>query len=746
MSGNPQSAIRNPQSGGSPQGELPPPPAGWLSVADAARAMGKSASNIRARCQAGSLPSRMCRGVRGAEWFVDPAAVPALRLAAGAVDTPVIATDPLAGLTTAQREKVYRQYKLVRDFEADLAAGTAMTADAFADLWCQAQRALGEKVSRSTLYRWRQKIAAGGIAALADRRGGCNTSDFSPEAQSFILGQYLSENRPSLSLCIERAEAVAASRGWSLPTRATIRRHIKRYADPKLITCGRDGRKFRDRCLPDIRRDWDKVKAMDLWVADHRQLDVMVPVRELVDERVGARKTGRKIERWSWRRPYLTMFMDMATWMPVAWDLRFEAPDANQVMSVFCQGVSLWGKPGHLYLDNGKDFRAKRFAGGRHRAVPVAAKDPQISGQYDVTGVSSCPGCRPPATGYCRLDEAAITPMLEMLGIGVTWAIPYNAKAKTIEPFFRILSERFDKTFDTYVGSKSDRRPERIKAMTGKAADFFDKGLTLASVLESLTRWIQDDYGQRTCPVDCRRHFSTQEAFLKDRSAEFVCQKPPAEDLALLLMPSKRVVVGKNGIYCRQHDRLYWSDALLDRAAASGRDTARHVVYRYRDDDDSMIYVFDANSGKYLCAAEPFAGDKVHPLAEAGSDSEVRLSQAMELKGHVAKAFRRHTRELRRQSHEILLDAQRAGARAGGRLAAEATQPLPAPVVVRITPEVSAAAAQAARDKADTADRKSARSRAREFLMGTGTDAADAAPRRRNEPSAMDLLADREQQ
>jgi hypothetical protein len=715
------------------------PPAGWLPVAAAARALGKSASSIRSRCQAGTLAATLCRGVYGPEWFVDPSAVPALRLAGGDVATPAVVGDSLAGLSEAKRRKIYEQFNLVQAWETDLAAKPAeIRADRWMAQWCRAQRGLGHRVSPPTVYRWRRKVATGGIAALADHRGGFCHADWSPEALQFIVGQYCDESRPSIALCFERAEAVAASQGWTLPSRATVRRHIRRHVDPKLIAAGRDPRRMRDRCLPDIRRDWSLVNAMDLWVADHRQLDVWVPRRVLVDELSAGRKTGRKTWRWSWFRPWLTMFLDAATWYPVAWDLRFESPDANQVMSVFCRGVQLYGKPRHAYLDNGKDFRAARFAGGRRRSRAEGAEGAENKNATNrfFPSASSAPSARD------LLPESAVTPILEMLGIGVTWALPYNAKAKVIEPWFRFMSERFDRTFETYLGNKPERRPERIKAMSGQAERYYNDGLTLESMSESFTRWVQDDMVHRECPVECRKPLSTAQAFQQCRAADFVEARPPEQDLALLLMPSQRVVVSKNGIYVKAHDRLYWSDDLLDRTAASGRDARRHIVYRYRTDDDSHIYVFDALTGKYLCNATPFTGDKLHPVAPAGSWDEKKLSQAMEFKGRVAKALRDQSRDLKRASFEVLLTAQRDGARAGGRLVLP-TPPVapPAPVAIQITPQISRAAADAARDKADDDARRENRRQALRGFLRTGTDAADAAPKAPAR-SALDILAD----
>ena len=731
---NPQSAIRDPQSAG-----LGPPPPGWLPTSLAAKALGKAASSIRTRCQAGKLAAQLCQGVYGPEWFVDPAAIPALRLSLGDIGTPAVVGDPLAGLTEAKRAKIYEKFRLVEDWQTDLASKPGwMPADDWARTWCDAQRMMGRSVTRTTLYAWRAKIAQGGIAALADRRGGVCHSDWSPEALQFIVGQYLDEARPSIALCYERAEAVALSQGWALPSRATVRRHIRRHVDPKLIAAGREPRRMRDRCLPDIRRDWTRVNAMELWVADHRQLDIWVPRRVLVDELASGRKTGRKAWKIGWYRPWLTMFLDMATWHPVAWDIRFENPDANQVMSVFCHGVQLWGKPLHLYLDNGKDFRARRFAGGRKKKLITAGA--QRHGDRKEEAVSSNP---PPLCASAVKSPAfddAVTPILEMLGISVTWALPYNAKAKVIEPWFRLMSERFDRTFETYLGNKPERRPERIKAMSDRAEQYYNDGLTVESVSEAFTRWVQDDMVHRECPVECRKPLSTAQGFQQCRAGDFVEARPPDQDLALLLMPSQRVVVSKNGIYCRHHDRLYWSDDLLDRAAASGRDTRRHIVYRYRTDDDSHIYVFDALTGKYLCNATPFTGDRMHPVAPLGTAEADRVSAAMEFKNRFAKNLRTQSRDLKRASFEVLLSAQRDGAAASGRLAATPSV-LPHPAAIQITPQISQAAADAARDKADDDHRRENRRQALRGFLQTGTDAADAKPKAPSR-SALDILAD----
>jgi transposase InsO family protein len=288
---------------------------------------------------------------------------------------------------------------------------------------------------------------------------------------------------------------------------------------------------FRDRCIPDIGRDWSLVPAMGLWVGDHRQFDAFVPCPvERFD-----RKLGRTVTEWAWRRPWITAYIDALTWKCVARRIRFEDPDDNQVMITFVAGVSEHGKPSHLYLDNGKDFRARRFAGGR-------------------------------AESRRKLfDEAAVQPMLELLGIPVTWATPYNARAKIIEPWFRLVSERFDRVFDTYAGNRQDRKPERLKALRHKAGEYAANGFTLASFTQVFDRWMTEDYELRECPVAASKPLTVAEAFVRLRDPAFLAARPTDQDLALLLLPSQAVVVGKQGIYVPAFGRHYWSDELEGR-------------------------------------------------------------------------------------------------------------------------------------------------------------------------------------
>ncbi|MHC4984192.1 MAG: Mu transposase C-terminal domain-containing protein, partial [Planctomycetota bacterium] len=589
--------------------------------------------------------------------------------------------------------------------------------------WCAAwnarQRTAGppapRPIKRTTLLRWVKRYRTRGLAGLIDGRVHHGEPAWSAEAMDFMVGMYCDENRPQLSIIYERAAAIAIAEGWEMPSLRTVQSHIQKKVDPKLLALGRDPKRFRDRCLPHVNRDWTKVPAMGCWVGDHRQLDLLLP-REIY---VAARKRNE----WRWYRPWLTMFLDARSWMPVAWSMRFDAPDGNQVMSTFAAGVERHGKPETVYLDNGKDFRMYRFAGGRTRA---------------------------PRKGERIVAERIVQPMLELLGVEVVWSLPYNAQAKIVEPWFRLMSERFDKTWATYCGNRTENRPERLKKINGRAADFAAMGYTIEAVSRAFDEWITGDYGLRESPSTAAKPLSAARAFQDLRRPDFVAVRPPAEDLAILLMPSKAVVVEANGIWCKPHGRYYWSDQLEDRRGCSGRDARRKVSYRWRDDDPSRIFVFDGRADKFLCTATPYIGEGIDPLADPETDEARRLAAQLALRRGIEKRARGRLRDLTNQARNLLLESQRRGAEALGLHDArmvDGDKSLPGPRVIRLT-EMSPAGAALAEDRraceAAERDRPAAGATAADLLAAAPDAPGAREPTER--PSALEILASSQDQ
>jgi len=618
------------------------PPAGWLSADKAAQVLGQTCRHVRRKCEAGALAARLVETRWGARWYVDPAALPVLHLAAPPEAVPA-RPDPLApyaSLSEAKREGLRARLAAVEGAREALAArrpGLGLTAAraGFVAAW----NALGHapQLTERTLLRWLRNYEKAGVEGLLDERRWHGVFSWSGQAMEYIEGEYLREGAQALAAIYERAEWLARDEGWRLPTYRHVCRLMKKL-EPALAAAGRDPARFRSRMLPTAERDWSRVPAMGCWVADHRQFDVLLP-REVEDAR------GRKA--WRWYRPWLTLYLDARSWYPAAWEIAWDGPDAQRTLATFIRGVRAHGRPGHVYLDNGKDFRALRFSGGRPHLAPKATS---------------------------RLPERHVQSVLEILSIGVTFALPFNARAKVVEPFFRLVADRFDKTWQTYCGNKTERKPEFVKTLLSSARakrpdEWAVAGYDLERFAAAFDAWVTGDYGLRESPSSAAKPLSALRAFEDLRAADFRATRPADEDLAMLLLPSKAVSVQPNGLWVPAHGRFYWSDDLQDRAGASGRDRARRVTYRFDPLDASRIWVFDAESGKFLAEARPYIGSGMHPLAPQGSPEAERVGALMALRRGREKHLAAEVRS-RRQAADgwnLRLAAQANAAAALGR-------------------------------------------------------------------------------
>lgn len=701
-------------------------PDGWLDVAAAAEALGKSERTVQAWCAGGKLHAvRVADGSRET-WAVDPASRPELRLAspalatpsAGAGGGPTLAVGPLARLSVAQRRRVARRMEVLaawRRARANRPASMGLTD--FRRRWVDAHRLEhpDERLSPRTLRRWERAFADGGAAALADGhlRGG--RQRYPAELWETAAGLYLAENRPDAARVRDTLRAVAAEKGWAVPPLRTVQWHLAKL-DEKLRLAGRDPRAFRSRALPHATRDWTRVAAGEVWVADHRQIDVLVP-RLLPDPRARRAADRRGRRRWVWRRPWLTAFLDGRSWFVPAWRLEWDGPDSDRVMGCFAAGVRAEGLPAHLYLDNGKDFRAGKFAGGR--------PPPRRKGKPDWSGRA--------------VDEDHVRPLLATLGVSVTWALPYNARAKTVESWFRLMSERFDKAWDTYCGREPGARPEssarlsRLRDSAEQYASDPQNPLTLKTVRAAFGEWLTADYSLRPSPCRAAEGLSPLRAFRELRDG-FEARRVPEADLSLLLLPASVVRVHASGVPVRHsvtgpddvrrtHCVYYWpadpeEAALLETYRA---DRSRRVAVRRDPADPSAVWVFDASTGRYLARCEPSPFQGLHPTEE---DPET-VGDLMAWVRRSEKTYREEARVLRHVAHCRLLEAQRAGAEAAGLLDDPATVADLRPAIVRMPDAETGRAAESRRRHRAAPPEKDLPTLA--DLAATGTDDEEAA-------------------
>ncbi|MFB3893244.1 MAG: hypothetical protein ACE15C_14605 [Phycisphaerae bacterium] len=678
---------------------------------------------MQLKVASGQLAGRMHAG----RLLIDPGANVTLRLAAGATaPAPALADDRfargLASLSDSQRQALLARQAMVKSYLAAMderPAGWSVmrTVEAWLGMW-NAQHP-GKPVCQRTIYNWARRYKRDGLAGLVDMRGGRRIKDeFPPEVRHFIVGQ-LREGCTSLVRIHERATLFAREKGLPMPAVRTVQQWV-RSLPPALVACLRDPRRFRDRTSPHITRDWSRVHSMECWVADHRQLDVLVPRRVWIERPVRKGRDGlpraSRGGRWEVRfyRPWLTMFLDARSWMPVGWVLDFDEPNANRVMTAFMRAVAAHGCPEHLILDNGKDFRARDFAGGRQWRK-LYAKD--ASGRL-----------RAIRRGEKLLDEQKVGPLLQALGVEVHWATPYNARAKIVENFFRIMSLHFDRMWPTYCGSRAEKRAIWLRKLH---ADRIQDDYNIDLVRAGFEAWVMEDYALRQCPnQDANPGLSSLRAFHEGRRPNFSEKRPPDHEMALLLSKSVKVCVRGNGIIVSAFGlpQWYWSDhpEFQARVGAAAGDVRKAISYRAMVDDPSRVFVFDYVTDKFLCIAEPRY--QMHPLASSAADRE-------KLGGEIAlqRSFARDTKAVAGQAKRFYrnqaLELMRRAGEAAGCLDDPATivKRYSATVLTMVGGgELSRAAAAGARH--DEERQASAKARMREFFARaqTGTDAVAA--------------------
>ena len=706
------------------------PPAGWVAASVAAQVLGLGVRAVQLQCRAGQRTAQLC----GHAWYVDPASDPALRIAAG-LDRPgpALAGGSLANLTAAQRDRARQRMDVVLAYEASLTECPApMPHEAWMGRWTAAWNARGAahlRVAPRTLHRWLAAWQRGGVAALVDRRGGARTAaPFTADARQFILGEMARENAPSLPYIVAVARGLARELDWQIPALRTVQQWLQKRVHPHVLVAGRHPKKYRDRAVSHVSRDWTLVPAGAAWVADHRILDVLVPRGEWSDE--------KKRVVWSWHRPWLTLWLDCRSWLPVGWCLDFDTPNGDRVMSTFIAGVEEYGAPQDVILDNGKDFRRRDFAGGRSWRK-----------EYEVVGGR----LRKIQRTEPLFDAHRVDPLLQSLGVTPHFAEPFNARAKVIERFFRILSNEFDRTWPTYCGRSPAHRPEGLKGL--RAADVDHEKLALPALRDALDRWITADYSLRPSPAKAAAGRSPLRAFHELRDAGQEVLKPPEVELSLLLSRSRSACVRANGVWVQPFGRHYWSDDLEDRRGASGNDTGRKVVYRYRADDPAKVFVFDHRTDKFLTVATPYIGEGLHPLAEAGSDDAARLAEALAHQRRQHADMRTHLKALHTGARNVLIEAHARAGHAAGVLddpkQIVRAHPLPAAVIRPAAGGELSRAAAAGQRLAARHEATRAAADALERLAPTGTDDADdtptphphAADRDRRGRTALDILS-----
>lgn len=445
----------------------------WLDLATAAQLSGKSEGHLRRLCgdrwlAEGKARLNQAPGVKPF-WEVRSDADPALVLDTAAVGPSI----DIRKYPKPLVDEAMRKAAILDRWRRHLVAAATMrlTRNEATDGFLVILAREGIELSRPSLYGWEKKFReGGGVVGLIDQRAaksvhqeenGSGKNDlFLDEVKSL----WLTQQRPSVSMCWKMALVRAAKMGWTVRSYRQTARFIEdlQQSEKATVLKLRHGDEaFKNEAQTFIQRDYSTLESNEIWNADHHQFDVLV--------QTGTRTnagTGEVLPVFS--RPWLTAWQDLRSRKIVGWVIRAQDPNTDVILEALRRGCLNHGVPRRVYTDNGKDFDSQSLTG---ETKAMRWKRRKVHVEHDVGRLSGV---------YAALQVEHIH------------AWPYHGQSKPIERFFGTLEGSWGKTFDTYCGRNAQERPEQLPAMLerGKAPSFEE-------FVEKFATWIEVGYHQQ---------------------------------------------------------------------------------------------------------------------------------------------------------------------------------------------------------------------------------------------------------
>lgn len=462
------------------------------------------------------------------------------------------------------REKANRNHAILDAYEAYLLQPGKKTdlTEAFVREWNLEHP--DETVSKSTLYDWKKGYKEKGLSALLPQYGQNKGKHFA--ISDVLLTEFIRLLKKNIKIaeCHRILDLLAKKNGDVCPSDDTLRRIAKELPMAVLVAIQEGKKAFYNKCQTFTRRDPESVRAGQVFVGDHRKFDFFI---------LGPRGT--------WVRPWVTAWMDMRSGKLVGWLVTF-SPCTDTIMASFAEAAldPAIGLPREIYIDNGRDYCTERFAGRGFREKKVALE----------------------------ADRQRVVPMLERLDITVHFAIPENARAKTIERVaFGNMSNWFDPHLATYCGRNTAQRPDDLTDKLKGDANKARYNVTLEELARIFDGYVRDIYNKRPSERGKGREDECpDETFLRTRLP--VRQTTEAVMQHFLQKRTGRYRIGRNGITFQGRE-YYSPDMILHK----GKD----VVISCRQNDASTIYVYDLDERPLFTATALESIDALHAGSEA---------------------------------------------------------------------------------------------------------------------------------
>ncbi|RKY12679.1 MAG: hypothetical protein DRP65_00540 [Planctomycetota bacterium] len=510
----------------------------YFDVDEVARVCAWTKRHVQRLCQSGELAGAVKKNGR---WQIPVTADP--RLAGITTPEQLTRMAEIELVPAKKRDEALTRLGLIKSFETFAAEANITRKVAIA------QFAAANDVTVRSLYRWIANYRRDGLMGLVDSRGGRAAEIISPEAFDYFKLNWLDARQPTIKMIWQMTQFInqKESRGWRVPSYGWMVRLVEEQIPYPVQVLHREGQAaYNAKCAPYILTDPDSIEPGSVWVGDHHQLNCWIMYR------------GR------WIRPWITAWQDMRSRAIVGW--YFSAgPNQVTIMIAMKRAIERYGPPDSAKIDNGRDYDSEMFTG--------TTKQRRILNK-----------------GY--IDEANVTGIYAMLGISVSFAIPYHPQSKPIERWFDTFDQQFCKQLATYCGKDSGRKPEYMKALLES-----DKAKAAAYDLDGLANLA----GEYIEAYNCRPH--TGRGMEGKSPAEVLATRQSRKMLAdgvldlLMRVWSGELTVGKNGVKFKGLWFGQYDAALL-------MHQGRKVRVAYDPDDLEKVWVYDATTYKLLTIAE----------------------------------------------------------------------------------------------------------------------------------------------
>jgi len=331
-----------------------------------------------------------------------------LNLSEPLTDETVIPKDPIP-LKSWQREIADKRLNIVKEF-----IGASKTVPARKRTEFKKKYSKSHSISYRTIDNWVKAYSQGGYQALVpDWKSGNQEKIITRDMAKFIEKAYLQPLGPPVKKVHEDLCKAFAGKCQRLPTYRTIAAFINSKWNESQQLIIRDKDAWDRLYSPYVRRDWTKVALNEVWISDHKQVDVACLHR------------GKAIFPW------LTVVEEARSRKFAGWIL-VPSPNALAIGQSFLYGVSKYGPPKTFYVDRGKDYKSLYIAGKKEKR--------------DVNG---------------DLVDPALPGLVAHLGTEIFYAVGRNPREKIIEAAFGIFTDRL-KHLPGYRGHSIKTRPKKL--------------------------------------------------------------------------------------------------------------------------------------------------------------------------------------------------------------------------------------------------------------------------------------------